>query len=105
MARLESICNLISHARLSRFNPHFTLRTVSELFKRVEKLEIENKELKERLNNNSSNSSLPSKDYKLLELVRFNLKRLLPSESFSLRASTTLSGGIPSLSSDKNKYF
>lgn len=41
------------------------LRTVSELFKRVEKLEIENKQLKERLNNNSSNSSLPpSKDFK-----------------------------------------
>jgi transposase len=39
--------------------------TVSELFKRVEKLEIENRELKERLNNNSSNSSLPpSKDFK-----------------------------------------
>lgn len=41
------------------------LQTVSELFKRVEKLEIENKQLKERLNNNSSNSSLPpSKDFK-----------------------------------------
>jgi transposase len=39
--------------------------TISELFKRVEKLEIENRELKERLNNNSSNSSLPpSKDFK-----------------------------------------
>jgi transposase len=48
------------------------LNTVNELFKRVEKLEednrklvIENKELRERLNNNSSNSSLPpSKDFK-----------------------------------------
>jgi transposase len=41
------------------------LPTVSELFKRVEKLEVENKQLKERLNNNSSNSSLPpSKDFK-----------------------------------------
>jgi transposase len=41
------------------------LGTISELFKRVEKLEIENRELKERLNNNSSNSSLPpSKDFK-----------------------------------------
>ena len=39
--------------------------TFSELFKRIEKLEIENKQLKERLNNNSSNSSLPpSKDFK-----------------------------------------
>jgi len=46
--------------------------TVSDLFKRVEQLEDanrklahENKELKERLNNNSSNSSLPpSKDFK-----------------------------------------
>jgi transposase len=41
------------------------LETISGLFKRVEKLEYENKELKERLNNNSSNSSLPpSKDFK-----------------------------------------
>jgi len=41
------------------------LHTISELFKRVEKLEIENKQLRERLNNNSSNSSLPpSKDFK-----------------------------------------
>lgn len=41
------------------------LGTISELFKRVERLEIENRELKERLNNNSSNSSLPpSRDYK-----------------------------------------
>lgn len=41
------------------------LQTVSVLFKRVEKLEIENRELRERLNNNSSNSSLPpSKDFK-----------------------------------------
>jgi len=48
------------------------LDTISALFKRVEKLEEdnkklsnENKELKERLNNNSSNSSLPpSKDNK-----------------------------------------
>ena len=44
---------------------HRLLGTISELFKRVEKLEIENRELKERLNNNSSNSSLPpSKDFK-----------------------------------------
>src|SRR5687767_9081469 len=48
------------------------LGTVSDLFMRVEQLEEsnrklahENKELKERLNNNSSNSSLPpSKDFK-----------------------------------------
>jgi transposase len=41
------------------------LQTITELFKRVEKLEVENRELKERLNNNSSNSSLPpSKDFK-----------------------------------------
>jgi transposase len=41
------------------------LRTVEELFKRIEKLESENRELKERLNNNSSNSSLPpSRDFK-----------------------------------------
>jgi transposase len=40
-------------------------RTVSELFKRVEKLEIENRDLKERLTTTSSNSSLPpSKDLK-----------------------------------------
>ena len=39
--------------------------TIPELFRRVEKLEIENNILKERLNNNSSNSSLPpSKDVK-----------------------------------------
>ncbi|CAL7962677.1 transposase [Gammaproteobacteria bacterium] len=35
------------------------LEIISGLFKRVEKLEIENRELKERLNSNSSNSSLP----------------------------------------------
>lgn len=35
------------------------LETISELFKRVEKLEPENKSLKEQLGNNSSNSSLP----------------------------------------------
>lgn len=41
------------------------LDTLSDLFRRLEKLEIENKQLKERLNNNSSNSSLPpSKDFK-----------------------------------------
>lgn len=40
-------------------------KIITELFNRVEKLELENRELKERLNNNSSNSSLPpSKDYK-----------------------------------------
>jgi len=44
---------------------HRLLGSISELFKRVEKLEIENRELKERLNNNSSNSSLPpSIDFK-----------------------------------------
>ena len=51
---------------------HGLLNTVAELFKRVEKLEDdnkklvqENKELKERLNSNSSNSSMPpSKDFK-----------------------------------------
>lgn len=44
---------------------HSLLGTISELFKRVEKQELENKGLKERLNNNSSNSSLPpSKDFK-----------------------------------------
>ena len=39
------------------------LKVVPELYKRVEKLEQENRALKERLNSNSSNSSLPpSKD-------------------------------------------
>lgn len=41
------------------------LKVVPELYKRVEKLEHENRALKERLNSNSSNSSLPpSKDLK-----------------------------------------
>jgi len=40
-------------------------KTTTELFKRIEKLEAENRELKERLSLNSSNSSLPpSKDFK-----------------------------------------
>jgi|EndMetStandDraft_4_1072995.scaffolds.fasta_scaffold121214_1 transposase len=40
-------------------------QTLSLLFKRVEQLEIGTRALKERLNSNSSNSSLsPSKDYK-----------------------------------------
>ena len=38
---------------------HAFIQTLSMLFKRIEKLEAENKSLKERLNNNSSNSSLP----------------------------------------------
>lgn len=41
------------------------LNKLDDLAKRVETLEIENRELKERLNNNSSNSSLPpSKSFK-----------------------------------------
>jgi transposase len=41
------------------------LSSLSDLSKRLERLEIENRDLKERLNNNSSNSSLPpSKDFK-----------------------------------------
>lgn len=41
------------------------LSTLHDLSKRVEMLEIENRDLKERLNNNSSNSSLPpSKSFK-----------------------------------------
>lgn len=41
------------------------LKTVSELCHRMEKLEVENRALRERLNSNSSNSSLPpSKDLK-----------------------------------------
>ncbi len=41
------------------------LTSLSDLSKRLERLEIENRDLKERLNNNSSNSSLPpSKDFK-----------------------------------------
>lgn len=41
------------------------LNTLSDVSKRIEALEIENRDLKERLNSNSSNSSLPpSKDFK-----------------------------------------
>lgn len=41
------------------------LDQLKDFFKRVERLEIENRDLKERLNNNSSNSSLPpSRDFK-----------------------------------------
>lgn len=40
-------------------------KTVTELCQRIERLEIENRELREKLNNNSSNSSLPpSRDFK-----------------------------------------
>jgi transposase len=59
---MESLPNSIDECHKGM---RLLLEMVNSLTKRIESLEVENRELKERLNNNSSNSSLPpSKDFK-----------------------------------------